>query len=283
MARPIAWLRSHLVPTLASVAFVVVVASWTLDAFYGLGPIGTLPLFYDLSLAFLTGCFFQLLVVWLPERRRARESVEALRAPLMMVANNGVDLIRDLEYTGRCPERPITREHIELVARANNYNEATLQSIGERLSVARDAYRRLTPYFLMLPRDVVVALRRVDHEWLNTAMAAPDEFEPTKQRVSAQVSDMRTPRSVWTMVDGGPVQSRMSMQSIAEGLETYLDACEKVRAAVAQHVAGPGLRGAPERVAFFSLSKLNDDGYPFTDYPAEAYSTTWTGSSPSSK
>jgi hypothetical protein len=75
MSADLAWARHHLVSILAVVAAVAVLSSWVLDVFVGLKPIGTLPVVYDLALAYLIGRLVHLLAVVIPERRKVRASV----------------------------------------------------------------------------------------------------------------------------------------------------------------------------------------------------------------
>lgn len=196
----------HIVPILASAALVSVVVSWTLDVSYGLRPIGTLPLVYDLSLAFLTAFFFQVLVVWLPERRRHNESVRLVGGNLLMMANNGRDLIRDLEFIARCPEREVTEEHLRLVLTACNNNEAMKRFLRARLSVGRSRYKRVEPFLFALPHEVAVAVQRIDEAFLNQSEEVP--YEELHTRAAGDLERIREPVLIHLTVAGGATTVR---------------------------------------------------------------------------
>ena len=277
------WLGPRTVLILAILAAVGVSLSWTLDVFAGLKPIGTLPLIYDLCLAYLTGWVFHVLVVVWPERRRSQSLVSTLRGNLMMIANNGADLLRDLEFLGRCPEKTITRGHVLRVCTANNDNDATRRLLTERLSVARDAYRRAAPFLASLPHDVAMAIQVVDQQFLNLALDVPDRLDLARHTdptfVSTQPHAARVPTVVWTPTNTSPTPSRLSMRGWHDLVLEYCLSTEVVRT-----VLTPLLHGKPEQaeaVEFWANHKMNEVGFPWSDYPAEASSEAWTGATPS--
>jgi hypothetical protein len=95
-----------------------------------------LPLAYDLALAIIGAYLFNLLVVVLPAQKKAQSRFLALSHPLRVIANNGMDLIRDLEYLAECPPRRISEEHLRKVLKAVNDNPAIKAHIAERLGQA---------------------------------------------------------------------------------------------------------------------------------------------------
>lgn len=277
MSTALAWMKCHLVSILAVVAAAGVLSSWVLDVFVGLKPIGTLHVAYDLCLAYLTGWLFHLLVVVIPRRRKVRSIMDTLRGNLMTIANNGPALIHDLEYVGRCPERPVTDGHVSKVLTANGQNDLTMKFMSTRLSVARDAYRRVTPFLTSLPSDVAIAVQTVDQQVINFQLNAPDQLDLSGDSDSKGLShpgNLRAPEAVSTFIDGVPVQKRQTLHGWKTLILDYFEATERLRT-----VVKPYLRGAPrysERVDFWTMYKINDRHYPFSDYPEEASTDAWT-------
>ncbi|WP_345763387.1 hypothetical protein [Diaminobutyricibacter sp. McL0608] len=263
-----------MVSALAVLAAAGVVISWVLDVFFGLHPIGTLPIIYDVCLAFLTGWFFHLLVVVLPERRRVRAVMQTLSGNLMTIANNGRDLIRDLEFIGRCPERPITEDHVVKVCIANNDNEPMRLFLAVRLSVARDAYRRVAPFLASLPPDVAVAVQEVDQEFLNQVVRAPDVLDvshhadPSAPSWELQNLRQSEPVKVWTPSIHAFVEERQTLEGYSALILGYCKSTAAVGDTVKPFFANTGGRSAA--VEFWINHKINERGYPFADYPTEA-------------
>lgn len=268
---------------MAVVAAVAVLSSWVLDVFFGLKPIGTLPVVYDLSLAYLIGWLVHLLVVVIPERRKVRAIMRTLRGNLMMIANNGPDLIRDLEFIGRCPERPITEDHVLKVCTANSCNDSMKMFISMRLSVARDAYRRVTPFLTYLPHDVAIAIQEVDQQFINVTFEVSDHREKFPRDTnpngpSLQPNDLRAPEIVWTLTTGAPIPKRYTLQGWKTLVFDYYMSTEHVLAAVNRFFEGVGEHS--EGVEFWINHKLNEPGYPFKDYPTDASTDAWTSTPP---
>lgn len=275
----LAWARLHIVSILAAVAAVGVAGTWVLDVFFGLTPIGTFPVVYDICLAYLTGWLFNLLVVVIPERRKVLATMRTLRGNLMMIANNGRDLIRDLEFIGRCPERPITKDHLLKICTANNENEPMKLALAQRLSVARDAYRRVTPFLTSLPHDVAIAAQEVDQQFINLALDAPDhlllpnDIGPDEE--SPQPSDLRAPVLVWIATTGPPIPKRQTLRGWKALIFDYYKSTERVRAAVEPYMEGP-----PVQSEGFDFWLLHKSKHPFTDYPEEASTDAWRSTPP---
>lgn len=264
---------------LGVLSIIIVVAIWVLEVYFELSPLGSPPVFYDLALAYLAGWIFYLLVEALPKRRKHTDMVRYLRGPLMTIANNGQDLIRDLEFIGECPEKKITPEHIERVLTANNHNVATTNFIAERLAVVRDAYRNVTPFFAMLPGEIAVAVHRVDHAFINVSMNAPERFEgsssSSEEEFPVQPQDMRKPHPIFTTTKGKPTKMRMTLKG--DLVRDCYDATERVRCIVSRYISGPSTERHSERVLFWVNHRLNAAlRHPAVkQYPQKAYSDVW--------
>jgi hypothetical protein len=282
MASVFFWLKHRMVTGLAILAATGVGLSWILDVFIGLKPVGNLPVIYDICLAYLTGWIFNLLVVVLPERRRNRAIVSTLRGSLMMIANNGRDLIRDLEFIGQCPELAVTRDHVLKVCTANNLGEGTKLVVSQRLSVARDAYRRVATFLPSLPHDLALAIQEVDQQFINVSLGVPDRFEARAamkpESVATQPDDLRRHELIWTLTSGSPTPNRLTWDGWTDLVFSYFESTEHLRAATATFLKGPAR--SPESVEFWINHKPNDPGYPFTEYPPEAFSNEWTMPAP---
>lgn len=257
--------KRHLVSILAVVAALGVLISWVLDVIFRLKPISTLPIMYDLCLAYLIGWLFHWLVVVIPERRRVRSIMQTLSGNLMMIANNGADLIRDLEFLGRCPQRPVTRDHVFKICVANDNTDSMGMYMSARLSVARDAYSRVTPFLASLPHDVAVAIQEVDQQFINLSYNVPDHLVlgDTDRRFP-------WPRQPTT---GDSRMKRYTMQGWQNLIFRYYTSTETVRAAVKPFIEGAG--GRSERMELLGLQKINDRNDPITYYPEEASTDAW--------
>jgi len=248
----------HLVALLALVGLLIFIATEERDS---------QPLGYDACLAYLSGWIFNLLVVVLPERRRVRGLVGTLKGSLMMIANNGRDLIRDLEYVGRCPSRPLTRDHVEKVCVANNYSQELVQVLGQRLAVARAEYGRVAPFLATLPPGIASAAQEVEQHFLNLSMDAPAAVRPN----DIQPNKLREHHPVWTSVDGQPVALRSTLRGYADVIWSYFEATENVRSAMRPFARLPSI--TPETTEFWLNHKINDRAA--TEYPPEASSDQW--------
>lgn len=98
------FMHSAFVHVVAGCALIAIAWS-TFDVYLRDEPAPPLPVLYDGSLAYLTGWFFHMLVIVLPERRRAREIVKSLEAPLIEMTAVGKLLVDSLTYIGLCPDR----------------------------------------------------------------------------------------------------------------------------------------------------------------------------------
>ncbi len=269
---------------LAAVAAVGILTSGVLDVFVRLRPIESLPIVYDLCMAYLMGWMFNILVVVIPERRKVRAIIRTLRGNLMMIANNGSALIHDLEFIGRCPQRPITEDHVLKVCTANSYNDAMKLFFAKRLSVARDAYRRVIPFMASLPPTVAIAIQEVDQQVINLALDAPDHLEfgrdADPNSPSPQLSELRTPQPVWTITTGEAMPKRQTLAGWKTLIIEYHISTERVSAAVMPYIRGSAEQS--EIVEFWINHKINDLGYPFMDYPADAFTDEWLSTPPRS-
>jgi hypothetical protein len=221
-------------------------------------------------------------VVVLPERRRIRNLTGALRGPLLTIANNGVDLIRDLEFIGRCPEGKPTITHLTKVCRSLGYWGGQ-KFVARRLSVGREAFSSIEPYLTVLPVDLTIALQRVESVFLVQQLQAPRVLDSNYRLFDFDPETIRNSGASWDprSTDGKP--KRFTMQGFsAEILEYYL-LTEAVRAALPSHLRRPTTGGASEHVEFFAVGKANTSGYPFTHYPGTATSDTWVGPLPLNK
>ncbi|NRG42640.1 hypothetical protein HRK28_17135 [Rathayibacter sp. VKM Ac-2835] len=271
-----AFFRNHVVSILGLIALGAVLNSWVLDIAFDLVPIGHLPVLYDLCLAYLTGWFFHILVVVIPERRRLRHLIQTLQGSLMLVANNGHDLIRDLEFIGKCPERNINDAHINLVLRT--IGNGGTKFVAERLSVARDAFLRLEPYLTLLPIELTAALQRVDQVFLHDQLDVPRKLTYDKSHTAMQPEDIRNSGSMWPKVDGKYVPKRYTLVGWAEPIKEYYRRTEAVRAAIpAKYLSKKNTES--EHVVFWHMHKMNSD-YPYTEYPPTAFSDDWVGEPP---
>jgi len=162
------WSVERTVNALGVVALAIVLVTWGFDLYLNLVPFGHVPVVYDLALAYLAGWVFHLLVVVRPERKKLRQLKGALRSPLMLIANNGRDLIRDLEWIGTCPVLDITKSHVEKVSTAISRGISGDNYLKSRLSVARSSFQTIEPYLTLLPLELTTALQRVDLAFLNT-------------------------------------------------------------------------------------------------------------------
>ena len=272
----------HVVNGLAILAMATVAASTVLASSNLEVPFepNSRPWVYDLSLAYLAGWIFNLLVVVLPRRRQRQALYLALRGSLYMVANSGRDLIRDLEFIGLCPERPITYQHTELVCRANNDNEHLKELIAQRLTFSRDAFVAIVPHLTVIDSDLAVALQVVQQNFLHVSLGVTST---SAHKSDAQPSDMRKASAVHTLrSDGPPIARRHTFHGWTSLIWDYYTQTERVRELLdpvfLPKRMAPNASGfrEPEGVKFFYNHVLNEPGYPFGDYPAAAYSDELT-------
>jgi hypothetical protein len=271
-------IQKNAVTLLGIIALVAVLTSWILDLGLDLVPVGHLPVVYDLSLAFLTGWFFHILVVVIPERQREARLIQTLRGALMQIANNGNDLIRDFEFIGKCPERNIDSEHIHKVCRTiGRYGGE--QFMVSRMSVARGAFLRIEPFLTLLPVDLTVALQHVDQLFVHDQLDVPRELTYDKSASALQPDNIRNSGVMWLKVDGVRVPKRYTMIGWERVVLDYYNKTEAVRSAIpARYLKEKGDQS--ERVEFWGLHKLNTPDLPYTEYPSTAFSDDWVGPIP---
>jgi hypothetical protein len=275
------WHRKHLVNLLGVLALLLVAATWVLDVFYDLVPIGHTPVIYDLALAYLTGWVFHLLVVVIPERHRTRQLLDTLRGSLMMIANNGRDLVRDLEFIGQCPERPVTMDHLEKVCRTIGNGAGTHSFLILRLSVARESFLTVEPHFSLLPTELVSALQRVDQVFMHQRLGVPRNIPQDRGSRLSQPEEMRNEGVAWHPSETGQIPKRWTLNGSAEMFYEYYKLTEAVRAAMPKwFIETRPVPPVPERVDMWSMHKANEKAYPFVDYPSTAFSDDWVGPLP---
>jgi hypothetical protein len=272
------FVANHIVDGLAILALGAAVTSAVLasvDLSIAVEP-NSRPWIYDLSLAYLAGWIFNLLVVLLPRRRQRRALYSALRGSFYMMANSGKDLVRDLEFIGMCPEREITNQHVELVCRANSYNADLTEMIAQRLTYSRDAFVSIVPHLTVIDSDLAVALQKVQQNFLHTAVGMTSS---STHQSDAQPSDMRKESVIHTLrSDGPPAASRHSFHGWTSLVWDYYTQTQRVRELLEPHFASKSTRPdesslrAPERVFIFHNHVPNEPGYPFAEYPPTAYS-----------
>ncbi|GAA3602110.1 hypothetical protein [Agrococcus terreus] len=273
------WLGSIFVPLLAVLSLLVVAGSVYLDIRHGLRLPGEYPVLYDLAIAFLMGVFFQYLVVYLPQQRRTRQTIEAHRGRLRMVANTGPDLLRELEFVAQCPPRELTDEHLRRVLTATNENRQVQALVRDRLNIAHQQYRSLLPFLFSLPHDVVVALERVEQSQLNVFFR--HRFDAQGDPVlQDRISPLRERREVLkTDEDGGHYFERKTLVDFFELFQEFRDACAQLETAIQPHLDKPSRYRAYERVTLLNYARLESPGEPH-DYPEEAFSVEWAGDPP---
>jgi hypothetical protein len=273
------FLQHNVVHGIGILALVGVGMIWAIDVFKETSSSDDLPVLYDLSLAYLTGWFFHLLVVVMPERRRVKNLLETLRGPLMIVANNGVDLIRDLEYIGRCPEGAPTQEHVTKVCKTIGWWGGQ-RFVKQRLSVAREAFASVEPYLTVLPIELTAALQRAEQVFLMQQLEVPraldtnfglHDFDTERLRNSGALWDPKTPQ--------GPPK-RFTFEGFSGSVLEYHDLTEAVRATLPKYLKKDRNVAAPEHVEFFAVGKWNTPDYPYASYPTTAFTDDWVGPLP---
>lgn len=279
-ATALRFVHSALVHVLAGAALLAVLWS-AFDVYIRGEPAPQLPVLYDLSLAYLTGWLFHVLVIVLPERRRAREIVKSVETPLIEMTAVGKILVDSLTYIGLCPDKEATLEHVTRVCTANNYNDATNNFIREVLSVAREAYARLEPRITQLPPDVAKLASDIEI-FAERADAPKRRRSPEPGTVSDQPEDMRAPSPMYTLTVAEPTVRRHTLQASAPAICSLYEDCARLRAAVEKYTR------PARRIDIFAHPfsdpwvnhKANDPAWPVSHYPATALSEEWPQGEP---
>jgi len=178
-----------------------------------------LPLAYDLSLAIIGAYIFHYLVVVLPAKTRQESRFLTLRTPLRIIANSGMDMIRDLERIAKCPARRITEEHLAKVLTATNDNPHIKAHIAERLSHAKSAYADIVPYAADLPLDLQECLQHENQNFLHMA------FKDNKQAgysSSVTVNDLRQKSETPTHAFTSRTEHTLKRQHLAGWTKAFM-------------------------------------------------------------
>lgn len=229
---------------------------------------------YDASLAYLGAYIFYLLVNVLPRRRRQDAMRGALHGHLMVIANTGHDLIRDLEFIGRCPERRITEEHTRKVLTSVSDSPAVWSVIGTRLAHVSEEYDQVAPYMEHFSLELQIALQAARRAALHSYVPKdlPDLTSLTiDDHREEVVIDLCAP------VDGSPQLSctptRRHLGGYVAFFKELYEATETVKLELEKH----GTRllypfPAPGRYILFINDKINVSR-PIVEYPATATSS----------
>lgn len=264
LKRCLQWLESPGVHILAVISLIGVIGTTVVGSIEP-NPLGfdiepdSRPIYYDLCLAYLTGYFFHILVVVLPERHKREALMGALQGPLMVIANGGVDMVKDLETIAHCPHtRPITEDHLEKVCMALNDNEAVRRFISIRLTHSKIAYNQLVPYMASLPLELQIRLQREHQVWLHRFYPEVDT------RTIPNDYDLR--KEVVVLTDKGTTERKI-IEGVHSFIWHYLLATKAVHAEIEKHdyIAHPRTGGisATKRFAY-AYQDLNPVEYPPT-------------------
>lgn len=216
------------------------------------------------------------LVVVLPAKRRQVSRFITLRTPLRIIANNGMDIIRDLERIAKCPARRITEEHLKKVLTAINDNPHIKAHIAERLSQAESAYADIVPYAADLPLDLQECLQHENQDFLHMAFS---EYKKPGYSSSVSVNDLRqtsgqpthafTSRNEFTL-------KRQHLAGWAASFLSYYKATENVRELVDKYTL-PTRRERMSKdrprtspIVYWFGIEANDPDYPYREYPPTA-------------
>lgn len=194
-----------------------------------------LPWLYDLALAYIAGWIFHYLVVVIPEKRKERALLRALRGHLLLIAENGHDLIRDLERIAHCPARAITTDHITKVLTALNDTPAVRAFIASRFRITQEAYDSLIPYMSSLPLPLQVALQRENQRHIHNVFR--DDYDPTAKHSLNQLS--KESKDVQTLLEFPvtvPFAKREHFGDWTVVFEDYYKSTEAVKVELPKHV-----------------------------------------------
>lgn len=237
------------------------------------------PLLYDLSLGILAAYVFNHLVVVLPAKRKQASRLLTLSTPLRVVANNGQDLIRDLERIAKCPAMPITEEHLKKVLTALNDNAHVKAHIAERLSQAEAAYADIVPYAVDLPLDLQEALQRENQNFLHEVF---QEHKRARYIHTVDVDLLREQGEQVARANTEPTTYRRQhfagweqlffwyykhSEAVRELVDKYSLTTRKARLENARPKAGPFRYR-------FGIEE-NDPAYPYKEYPPTATNDDW--------
>jgi len=231
---------------------------------------------YDLSLGLLAAYGFNFLVVVLPAQRKQKSRFVTLRTQLSTIANNGMDIIRDLEKIAECPPRRITEEHLIKVLMATNDNPAVKAHIAERLSHAKSAYAEIVPYAADLPLDLQEGLQHESQEFLHKQFPGePMGARPARSPISELRQISKGP--VYSVQsDGSYVLKRQHLAGYASSFLSYYLATEDVRNLVEKYTFSTRrqrmsqIRPTASPLMYLFGIELNDPNFPYWEYPPAA-------------
>ncbi|SLK12148.1 hypothetical protein [Arthrobacter sp. P2b] len=234
------------------------------------------PWLYDLSLGLLAAYAFNYLVVELPAKKKQESRFITLRTPLRIIANNGMDIIRDLERLAKCPPHRITEEHLKKVLMASNDNPHIKAHIAERLSQAESAYADIIPYAADLPLDLQECLQHENQDFLHMAFAP---YKKTGYSSSVSVDELRQTSGQPTRAYTGGTEYTLKRQHLAGwtgAFLTYYKATESVRELVDKYtmpthrerMSKDRPRASP--IMYWFGMEENDPEYPYKEYPPTA-------------
>jgi hypothetical protein len=234
-----------------------------------------LPLAYDLALAIIGAYLFNLLVVVLPAQKKAQSRFLALSHPLRVIANNGMDLIRDLEYLAECPPRRISEEHLRKVLKAVNDNPAIKAHIAERLGQAEAAYADIIPYAQDLPMDLQVCLQRENQNPMHEVF---QQYRQPNYHETTTLNDLRRigTRVLTVREAGEPRYRRSHLEGWVTTFIDYYLATEAVRDMVnkytvrtrQQRLTNTTPKHGPYVYTF--STRFMEQGPEYVDYPPAA-------------